>query len=125
MKPFFCRVTKEEQKVPKPNNDINFKISVSPEENKLFKIIYQTYKGNLFALMARLMQLGSNPKLLLTELDLSTFKSIIDDESDYSQDVVIRDYTEDITSIVNKIDSTSKMNTTMQLIQKLSGEHKK
>lgn len=71
------------------------------------------------------MQLGSNPKLLLTELDLSTFKSIIDDESDYSQDVVIRDYTEDITSIVNKIDSTSKMNTTMQLIQKLSGEHKK
>lgn len=125
LKPFFCRVTKEEQKVPKPNNDINFKISVSPEENKLFKIIYQTYKGNLFALMARLMQLGSNPKLLLTELDLSTFKSIIDDESDYSQDVVIRDYTEDITSIVNKIDSTSKMNTTMQLIQKLSGEHKK
>ncbi|MFU1825063.1 ATP-dependent helicase, partial [Enterococcus faecium] len=45
LKPFFCRVTKEEQKVPKPNNDINFKISVSPEENKLFKIIYQTYKG--------------------------------------------------------------------------------
>lgn len=125
MKPFFCRVTKEQQQVPLPNPDIIEKIEVTEVENKLFKIIYQTYKSNLFALMARLMQLGSDPKLLLKSLDVSIFESIIDDESDFSADIETRDYAEDIVGLVDKISETSKTATTLDLISNLVSENKK
>ncbi|MGX6970134.1 DEAD/DEAH box helicase [Vagococcus bubulae] len=125
MKPFFCRVTKEQQQVPLPNADIIEKIEVTEFENKLFKIIYQTYKSNLFALMARLMQLGSDPKLLLKSLDVSIFESIIDDESDFSVDIETRDYAEDIVGLVDKIPETSKTATTLNLISNLVSDNKK
>lgn len=125
MKPFFCRVTKEQQQVPPPNEDRIEQIEVSEVENKLFKIIYQTYKSNLFALMARLMQLGSNPKLLLQSLDISIFESIIDDESDFSVDVETKNYTEDIVHLVDRITETSKTTATLGLIDELTSENKK
>lgn len=125
MKPFFCRVTKEQQQVPPPNEDRMERIEVSKVENKLFKIIYQTYKSNLFSLMARLMQLGSDPKLLLKSLDISIFESIIDDESDFSVDVVTKNYTEDISYLVDKISETSKTTATLNLIDELISENKK
>ncbi|MFW7432900.1 DEAD/DEAH box helicase [Vagococcus carniphilus] len=125
IKPFFCRVTKEQQQVTPPNDDLVEEIQVNELENKLFKIVYQTYKSNLFGLMARLIQLGSNPKLLLQTLDLSVFESIIDDESDFSMDVTTRNYTEDIVQLVDQITETSKMRTTLELIEKLTLEGKK
>lgn len=125
MKPFFCRVTKEQQRVPLPNDDRLEQINVTDIENKLFKIIYQTYKNNLFGLMARLMQLGSDPKLLLNNLDISIFESIIDDESDFSVDIESKDYTEDIVHLVDSISETSKTKATLALIDNLISENKK
>lgn len=125
MKPFFCRVTKEQQKVPAPNENIEKETYSSVIEDKLFKIIYQTYKGNLFALMARLMQLSSSPQLLLNKLNDSMFKSIVDDESDRSIDVEVKDYSEDVFELIAKIDETTKTKETIKLIKKLTSENKK
>ncbi|WP_413486532.1 DEAD/DEAH box helicase [Brochothrix thermosphacta] len=125
LKPFFCRVTKEQQQVPPPNTDIIEQVDASEIENRLFKIIYQTYKSNLFALMARLMQLGSNPKLLLQNIDESVFGSIIDDESDFSIDIDVKDYTEEIVQLVNQVEQTSKTKQVLELIDKLVAEDKK
>ncbi|EME3565217.1 SWF/SNF helicase family protein, partial [Enterococcus faecium] len=125
LKPFFCRITKEQQTVPLPNEDNIEEISVSDIENRLFKIIYQTYKQNMFALMTRLLQLGSNPKLLLKDLDVSMCKAIIDDESDFSEDIKVKNYTEDIYNLVEKIEESSKTKATIELIKKLVSENKK
>lgn len=125
LKPFFCRVTKEQQNVPLPNKDIEKEVHGSTIEDKLFKIIYQTYKNNLFALMARLMQLSSAPQLLLDKLDDSAFKSIVDDESSYSVDVEVKDYSEDIFKLIAEIDDTTKTKETIKLIKKLVSENKK
>ncbi|MCZ4376901.1 MULTISPECIES: DEAD/DEAH box helicase [Enterococcus] len=125
LKPFFCRITKGQQAVPLPNEDNIEEISVSDIENRLFKIIYQTYKQNMFALMTRLLQLGSNPKLLLKDLDVSMYKAIIDDESDFSEDIKVKNYTEDIYNLVEKIEESSKTKATIELIKKLVSENKK
>jgi len=125
IKPFFCRISKEDLLVPPANEDIIFDHEVSDLENQLFKIIYQTYKTSLFALLVRIYQLESNPKLLLSNIDFSDIAAVIDDESDYSEDVVIQDYSEDIVDLVNQVSITTKTKATIDLIKRLTSENKK
>lgn len=125
IKPFFCRISKEDLLVPPVNEDIVFDHEVTDVENQLFKIIYQTYKTSLFALLVRIYQLESNPKLLLSNIDFNDIVAVIDDESDFSEDVVIQDYSEDIFDLVNQVSITTKTKATIDLIKKLNAEHKK
>jgi len=125
IKPFFCRISKEKLHVPPANEDKIIDFSASSVEEKLFKILYQTYKNNLFALFVRILQLESNPSLLLKNIDYNDFKSVIDDESDFSEEVTLQDYSEDITQLVPQISMTTKTRKTIELIERLVSEDKK
>lgn len=125
IKPFFCRISKEDLRVPKPNEDMVLQFTATEAENKLFKILYQTYKNNLFALLVRIFQLESNPKLLLQQIDKKDLSYIVDDESDFSEDISVKDYSEDITGLVEQIDVTTKTKKTLQLLKQLQAENKK
>lgn len=124
IQPFFCRTTKEQLKVPSANVDKIITVKGTKEEQKLFKIIIEKYKKNKLALFIRLLQMESNPKMLLKSLDASDFEVILDTERDID-DIDFMDYSADFEILVNSIKLTSKMNNCLNLIGNLVSEKKK
>lgn len=124
MKPFFCRISKDELGVPRANEDFLVKTNVSLAEEELFKILFQKYRNNLFALFIRILQLESNPRELLNSLDLAELKYVVDDESDFGIDVEVVDYSEEALRLIESIDESTKVGKTISLIQDLVSEDK-
>lgn len=124
IQPFFCRTTKQELLVPPVNDDELISINATLDENDLFEIVKLKYKSNKLALFIRLLQLESNPGMLLNTLDLSDFKNILDD-NDNVDDINYIDYSEDVNKKVAAIKVTSKMEACINLIEKLVSEGKR
>lgn len=109
IQPFYCRTTKEQLGVPKPNPDIRVTANATELENRLFHVLKQKYRKNKLAMIIRLLQLEANPKMLLENLDLSEFDDILDvsgeiDEIDYV------DYSQEVKEIIDNISRTEKFN---------------
>lgn len=127
LQPFFCRTTKKDLSVPEPNPDITVSIDVSNAEQQLFEIISKKYKRNKLALFVRLLQMESNPKMLLDKLDKNDFAKILDSD-DYTVDIDtidFVDYSQDVTSLISQIDVSSKKKECIELVEKLTNENKK
>lgn len=107
IQPFFCRTTKKELKVPEANEDILLSISATCEEQQLYEIICKKYRNNKLALFIRILQLESNPKMLLDALDLHDFSKVLD--IDYEDEFVdYIDYSNNVLEMVDRIELTSK-----------------
>ena len=107
IKPFYCRTTKSQLGVPLANRDIILETKVTEYENQLFKILLNKYRKNKLTLMIRLLQLESNPQMLLNKLDLNEFKYILDITTD-TDNIDFVDYSDDIKELIGKVDQTSK-----------------
>lgn len=79
LQPFFCRTTKEQLEVPPALPDRILTCPADGEENRLLELLVQKYRGNKLALFLRILQLESNPRLLLQKLDLRDFRYLLDD----------------------------------------------
>lgn len=124
IQPFFCRTTKKELNVPDANPDIIDKVNVTKDEQKLFEIVSKKYQNNKLALFIRLLQLESNPRLILNALDFSDFKEILDITDDVDQ-IDIVDYSNDVKQLINKIKITSKMRACVDTAKELVHAGKK
>lgn len=124
IQPFFCRTTKKDLQVPPANADIIEKISASEAENKLFNILRQKYRENKLALFIRILQLESDPNMLLQALDLNDFSSVLD-ISDNIDEIDFVDYSDDIKSLIASIGITSKRKACIDLVKSLVAENKK
>ncbi|SUO03198.1 ATP-dependent RNA helicase [Faecalicoccus pleomorphus] len=121
--PFFCRTTKEQLRVPPCNKDIIIEIEGTSAESQILDILKDKYRKNQFGLVIRLLQLESNPKMLLDKIDLSDFQDILSfDETIQSFDYV--DYSEDIKELIDSIDETSKFKATVDLASELVSQGK-
>ncbi len=124
IQPFFCRTTKKELHVPDANPDIIDSIYATEEERKLFKIVSQKYRNSKLALFIRLLQLESNPKMLLQAIDLKDFSSVLDLDGDIDE-IDFVDYAIEVQQLISKIELTSKKRECLQLVAKLVAEKKK
>jgi superfamily II DNA or RNA helicase len=124
IQPFFCRTTKQQLLVPESNEDELIRIDTTKEEQKLFEIITAKYRKNKLALFIRLLQLESNPEMLLRSIDLSEFQNILDITDDID-DIDFVDYSEDVKRLVESIKTTSKMKACVNHIENLVSEGKK
>lgn len=124
IQPFFCRTTKGKLGVPEPNENIIIESNSSSFENKLFKIILSKFRRNQFAVMIRLLQLQSNPKLLLKKLDDSDFKNILDITAN-EEKVDFIEYTSEIQDEILRIKNSKKFEECLELIKNLKLENKK
>lgn len=124
IKPFFCRMNKDDLGVPKAEEDEILNVYATEVEDKLFKIIKQSYQNNLFGLLVRVMQLESNPQMLLEKIDYSDLRGIIDDESYESAKVEVVDYSEDIKFLIEQIKEPVKVKETIRLTERLVREKK-
>jgi len=123
IQPFFCRTTKKELNVPEANEDISIYVDASKQEQFLFEVVRKKYSKNPLALFIRLIQLESNPELLLEALDLSEFARILDIDADVDE-IDYVDYSKDVIAAINAISITTKKKECIKTIISLTEEHK-
>lgn len=109
IQPFFCRTNKKQLGVPDANIDILINSEASEIENRIFEILLLKYAKDKLALIVRILQLESNPRMLLKSIEdnLEEYSAILDtskriDEIDYV------DYSEEIISLIHSVDKTTK-----------------
>ncbi|MCR5195949.1 MAG: DEAD/DEAH box helicase family protein [Pseudobutyrivibrio sp.] len=124
IQPFFCRTTKKQLLVPEPNADILKKVQVSKAEQELFDILRKRYRNNKLALFIRLLQMETNPHLLLQRLDLSDFANILELDGEI-EDIDFVDYAIDVKNLISEIGETSKKHECIDLIETLIKQEKK
>ncbi len=124
IQPFFCRTTKKQLEVPEPNSDIIETVSVTKEEQELFDIVRKKYRNNKLALFIRLLQLESNPKLLLQSIDISDFASVLDLEGDIDE-IDFVDYAIDVKNLISQMKQSSKKEACIELVKELCNQRKK
>ena len=123
IQPFFCRTTKDQLNVPKANEDILCVSEATPEENQLLHILRMKYRKNKLALLVRILQMESDPKLLLKSLDLSDFAYLLDDGVD-THEIDYADYSDEVKGLIESCDKTSKFNRCVELVTALIKENK-
>lgn len=123
--PFFCRTTKKNLDVPQPNEDYIETLYSNKNENELFKLIYFKYRKSNFELFVRLLQLESNPEMLLEKIDLDDFKDMYNDwEEEIEKEFEFEDNSEKIKSLVASINQTTKWASCLSLIKKIIEQNK-
>lgn len=118
LQPFFCRTTKQELLVPEVNPDMIINAIASMAENKLFNILTIKYSKNKLALIIRLLQLESNPRLLLESLDISEFSDILDVSAEVEM-IDYVDFSEEVYTLIKGIENTCKFEKCIGLAEKL------
>lgn len=119
LQPFFCRTTKQQLAVPPANSDSIIPVKASESETKLFRTLLKKHRKNKLLLMLRLLQLESNPQMLLSSINLSDYQYILDDDCAIDE-IDYADYSQDIVDCINQCGISSKTN---QLINLVNGLH--
>ena len=123
LQPFFCRTSKEQLGVPPVNPDALCEIRASDVENKLLHILKMKYRRNKLALLIRILQLESDPKLLLTSLDLNEFAYLLDDSVEASE-IDYADYSEEVKQLIDDSGVSSKFSQCTKLVSSLVSQGK-
>ena len=123
LQPFFCRTTKDQLGVPKANDDILCLAEATPEENLLLRILHMRYGNNKLALLVRILQMESNPKLLLQALNLSDFAYLLDDSSDIAE-IDYVDYSEEVKALIESCGKATKFKQCVELAASLVEQKK-
>ncbi len=124
IQPFFCRTTKKELNVPEANPDIIYRVQTNEKEKRIFDIVRKKYRNNKLALFIRILQLESNPRLLLEAIDLKDFSSVLDIDGDIDE-IDFVDYAIEIQQLIQEIDITSKKQKCLDAVKQLVSEGKK
>lgn len=123
LQPFFCRTTKNQLGVPPANPDRIDLLSANENENRIMRILQMKYRKNKLGLLIRLLQLESNPKMLLQRLDLRDFQYLIDD-SVSADEIDFADYSDEITDLITRTGNSTKFNACVSLAEHLVSEGK-
>ena len=122
--PFFCRTNKKQLEVPDANEDKFYIQKATNNENALLEIVYDKYKKNALLLFLRLIQVESNPKMLLQSINFSEFDDmLVEDEN--TNDLEYVDYSNEAKDIIDSIDITSKKQEVIRLCKNLVDEKKR
>ena len=123
LQPFFCRTTKKQLDVPDANASEIISVDGEDKENRVLKILKMKYRKNQLALVIRIMQLESEPKMLLRSLDLNDFRYLLDDSVD-EKEIDYADYSDEIKTLIESFGETTKMQKCIWLATKLAREGK-
>lgn len=127
--PFYWRTNKEELNVPAPNPDYIIEVDASKEEQDIIDMLHKKFHHNPLLLYIRLMQMSSNPALLLNTanqqslLNLELFEGfevnlleeIIDNNSFSSKEI----------ELIKKVDKTLKFHEGIERIKKITSKKEK
>lgn len=129
--PLFMRTTKMDLNIPLANEDdlTTLNVNPSPEEKELYELIYKSYNNPLLKFI-RLIQASSNPKLILSKINVDDFNKMYDDlddvpnlEKSFVDDESI--YVEKEIELINKIGISSKTKAAINFIEKKAKKDEK
>lgn len=123
IQPFFCRTTKDQLGVPRVNEDILCLSEATSEENRLLQILKMKYRNNKLALFIRILQMESNPKMLLQSLDIADFAYLLDDSVDASE-IDYADYSDEVQDLIESCGETTKFQRCVEQAIALSEQNK-
>jgi len=123
LQPFFCRTTKKELQVPDANKNEIVAVYANEIENRLLKILKMRYRNNKLALIIRIMQLETNPQMLLKTLDLRDFRYLIDDEMEIDE-IDTADYSGEVEELINSCAITTKFHACLDKVLELVAQNK-
>lgn len=118
LQPFFCRTTKQQLMVPPANTDGLLPVKANNDETDIFRILLKKYKKNKLLLMLRLLQLESDPRMLLTAINLADYQYILEDEVP-TDEIDYADYSADLLEIINRCRMSTKTKQCISLVQGL------
>lgn len=124
--PFFWRVTKQELKVPKANDDAIITNQITDLEQSIINLLWKKYGREPFKLYIRLIQFSSNPSLLKKNIERSLFTDI-DDEITFEYSDEMADfpvYSHEELKLLNQIDETTKFRNCVNKAELLMNESK-
>ena len=90
---------------------------------RLFHILKQKYRKNKLALIIRLLQLETNPKMLLNNLSFADFSDILDISGDIDE-IDYVDYSQDVQMLIESIAETSKFQLCINRAKELHAQGK-
>ena len=99
-------------------------VAATENEQEIFNIICKKYADNKLALFIRILQLESNPQMLLQKLDLSEFRNILDITDDIDN-IGFVDYALEVKELVEAINITSKKKSCIEKVKQLVMDKKK
>lgn len=122
--PFFCRTTKKQLNVPDANDDIMITTQASEIENRIFQILLMKYSKNKLVLIIRLLQLESNPKMLLNAIDTNgeDFTDILDISGEV-EDYDFKDFSSELVTLINSVDKTQKFSACVNQVMNICANH--
>lgn len=121
---FFCRTTKKDLLIPPINKDKIISIDANDIEQRIFNILYKSLSNNHLCLFIRILQLESNPNLLLSNISKETLIEVFDEDYEDINKSQIRDFNDELYDLVSQLDKTSKFNECIKLINKMISENK-
>lgn len=126
LKPFYCRTTKEDLEVPPVESDKCINVNSTSIQNRLFYILKQVYgKKNMLAWLWRVLQVESDPRMLLRAINPADLIEVLDVDVDNIEDIDYQDYSQELSELVNSHQGlTPKMTAGIQLLQSLVNEGK-
>lgn len=123
LQPFFCRTTKQQLGVPAAEDDTIICTEAQDAENRLFQILAMKYSKNFLVLIIRLLQLESDPHMLLETLDMSEFADILD-TSGSVDDIDYADFSSEVHELIESIDRTCKFDACVETAKGLFAQNK-
>ena len=131
IQPFFCRTSKKDLKVPDPNKDEDVICKANDIENILYHKILDRYKDNRLALVIRILQMESDPHLLLRsesgidnqDGDGGSCMELFDRDSSFTT-IDISPNMSDCTGLIEKIKISTKTQSCLNKIKDLVSENK-
>ena len=123
IQPFFCRTTKDDLGVPPANEDTIQKLYVDAETEQIFDVLKMRYRKNKLALMLRVMQLETDPRMLLDDLDPAEYSWLLD-ENEETGEIDYVDYSEEIEEMILRAPASIKIEHCISLANRLHSEGK-
>ena len=123
MQPFFCRTTKKQLDVPDANPDDIISVAADKTENRILHILKMRYRNSRLALVIRILQLESNPHMLLRALDMNDFRYLLDDSLDV-EDIDITDCGDEVKELLESYAETTKFRKCIDLTKDLTNQNK-
>lgn len=123
IQPFFCRTTKDDLGVPAANEDSIERLYVDSETEQVLDVLKLRYRKNKLALMLRVMQLETDPLMLLDNLDTSEYAWLLDEDSETGE-IDYADYSDEIENMIRRAPPSIKVDCCVTLATQLHAEGK-
>lgn len=122
LQPFFCRTNKTDLDVPPASEDLVYRVRATVSEQRLFEYLKRDCRRNPLALIIRLLQMESDPRMLGLGLSEDEVEEMFDERQDGL--LPLDPLPQELADIADAVHMTTKTRECISLAQRLLQEGK-